>query len=174
MSEEHLLRAEAALRGSTSPITIEAFGVSWAAMGGIVNRQLECVKLTLVPCYEAFDLSPEALTAAVWSGEGRPPVGCVCELWAGVPPIDQFDRVKIIADDEGALVYRYLEGPAKGRYQSTTQGAVNFRPLRTAEQLAAEAREAAIAEMAEATRGAHNWNEAFGKLYDRGARLSDA
>lgn len=154
MSEEHLLRAEAALRGSTSPITIEAFGVAWAAIGGIVNRQLECVKLTLIPCREAVDLSPEALTATVWSGEGLPPVGCVCEFVSAMsdgeywhPELKSGVRVEIVAHfntghgsgDVAAFVFDHRSGR-----QVEQAIAKCFRPLRTAEQLAADAREAAI------------------------------
>lgn len=100
----------------------------WAPMG--FNR---CTQV---------DLSPETLTAAVWNGEGLPPVGCECAC----SPHANSSALLVVGFDELGPVGRWINGPDKGKYFSTAP--YQLSPLRTAEQLAAEAREKAIAEMA--------------------------
>lgn len=81
--------------------------------------------------------------AAEWDGQGLPPVGIECEA---VYESGAWHRVKVIGHDEGRIVFRWMEGRDKGRYGACAIS-VYFRPLRTAEQLAAEQRRAAIEEM---------------------------
>lgn len=102
---------------------------------------------------ECRGLSPEALTAAVWNGEGAPPAGCECEaMWCSEPL--EYLPVFIVGQDNGLTVFRWRAGKRKGEYgtfdpnESAPYGPL-FRPLRTAEQLAAEAREKAILAIAE-------------------------
>ncbi|HCH0514898.1 TPA: hypothetical protein NKO46_003544 [Pseudomonas aeruginosa] len=85
-----------------------------------------------------------------WDGQGLPPVGIEAEaIWDGAD-IAYF-RAKILAHDEGRVVFRWCEGKRKGQYESYAVlkfGSLPaFRPLRTPEQIAAEERAKAIEEM---------------------------
>jgi hypothetical protein len=85
-----------------------------------------------------------------WAGEGLPPVGLECEtLWSSTT--GEYVPVRIIAHDEDRAVVRFIGGERKGEYDSDRQhnnyGYPIFRPIRTAEQIAAEEREAAVKEM---------------------------
>lgn len=89
---------------------------------------------------------------APWNGEGLPPVGTVCEIVADNPH-EIFAHhmgapVRIIAhdiDSEGdtVAVYAWDDGEGCNEYHGLL--AECFRPLRTAEQIAADEREAAVA-----------------------------
>lgn len=119
--------------------------------------------------------SAELSPAAVWSGDGLPPIGCECEALAhdasGI-----WLPVKILAHDVGHAVYRLPNGAYRGDSEFFRGDPTRplFRPLRTAEQLAAEAREKAIDEMAEATEVGFPSRILLGDLYDAGYRKSDA
>lgn len=85
------------------------------------------------------------LTAPTWNGpeDGLPPVGLEVEvLWSSIN--EQYVTALILAHDEGRAVFRFTSGQRKGEYQAEristyNAGALsNFRPIRTAEQLAAE------------------------------------
>lgn len=102
-----------------------------------------------------------------WSGEGLPPVGTVCE-WH--PNVHGWVEVTILGHHGEDTWYI-----AKGEEHSQTcQNMAFFRPIRTAEQIAAEEREKAIDEMA-------GWagvtgldldieRRILGRLYDGGYR----
>lgn len=80
-----------------------------------------------------------------WDGMGLPPVGTVCEaLWSTVSGAATYATVKVLAHDEDRAVYRFLTLDRKGEYGSDTsahiQGFAAFRPIRTAEQIAADER----------------------------------
>ena len=86
-----------------------------------------------------------------WSGEGLPPVGTVCDL---IVKIDgKTTPVKILAhvtDDprfNPIAIYMPTDDPSAIVGQSV---ASRFRPIRTPEQIAAEERSAALAEMQKA------------------------
>lgn len=80
-----------------------------------------------------------------WNGEGLPPAGIECELMVNACPSMKYTRVKVIGHDEGRVVFRIAEGPNKGDYGADAQRQVLshpvFRPLLTAEQMAAKQRE---------------------------------
>jgi hypothetical protein len=88
-----------------------------------------------------FVYRPDSAQGAAWTGEGLPPVGTVCECqdesfkWkpGTIVYVGQGDgaMVAVMQADSGILIGE------KGE----------FRPLRTPEQIAAEEREKAIAEM---------------------------
>ncbi|HBN9476826.1 TPA: hypothetical protein L3869_001512 [Pseudomonas aeruginosa] len=87
------------------------------------------------------------LVPTSWDGKGFPPIGIEAEaIWDGAD-IAYF-RAKILAHDEGRVVFRWCEGKRKGQYGSYAVlkfGSLPaFRPLRTPEQIAAEEREKAI------------------------------
>lgn len=80
-----------------------------------------------------------------WDGEGLPPAGIECEWLQSVHPSVRYVRVKVIGLDEDRVVFRVAEGPNKGDYGADAQRQVLshpvFRPLLTAEQMAAKQRE---------------------------------
>lgn len=80
--------------------------------------------------------------APAWVGIGLPPVGLECEtLWSSTT--GEYVPVRIIAHDEDRAVVRFIGGERKGEYDSDRQHNDYcypiFRPIKTAEQLAAEA-----------------------------------
>lgn len=91
---------------------------------------------------------------AQWDGEGLPPVGVDCEvLWSTTTR--EYVTCRVVGHDEWSAVYRLTSGERKGGYESgrdevypiqgDPDGALpNFRPIKTAEQLAAEQREAEV------------------------------
>lgn len=115
---------------------------------------------------------------SAWSGVGLPPVGTVCEVKSGYGGIPTFMPCEVIAHFDGetrrcaAYVYTQHDG-TRLVGQGTEQA---FRPLRTPEQIAAEERKQAIAEMVYGACGAEPDGAnttAFmicGLLYDSGYR----
>lgn len=83
-----------------------------------------------------------------WNGEGNPPAGIECELMVNACPSMKYVRVKVIGHDEGRVVFRIAEGSNKGDYGADAQRQVLshpvFRPILTAEQMAARQREEKI------------------------------
>lgn len=112
-----------------------------------------------------------------WDGAGLPPVGTVCEaLWSTGSGAATYATVKVLAHDEDRAVYRFLTLDRKGEYGSDTlhsiQGFAAFRPIRTAEQIAADERRAAIDEMVRRF-ALHDldlvpWRDLFAQMYDAG------
>lgn len=182
-----------------------AYSLSWAGVTALIdwlavefNRSKSCPTIAdlinegyLPPLagdkvwqriMNSADLSPEVLTAAVWNGEGLPPVGCECEyMWNYRKEGSEYVPVKVLAHDESLVIVRVAGGKSKGELRESLGGNCGpgkgqpiFRPLRTAEQLAAEAREKAIDEMAEATEVGFPSRILLGDLYDAGYRKSDA
>ena len=91
-----------------------------------------------IGCPECGELS--APKVVEWDGEGEPPVGIECE-WR--PNVHGWVKVKILGRDGSDTWYR-----ASGEEHSQTcRNMAFFRPIRTAEQVAAEEREKAIKEM---------------------------
>lgn len=91
-----------------------------------------------------------------WNGEGLPPVGTVCQVTKGHKHefVKQFDgkRVRIVAhygsEDETPLaVFRVLDETRKTEAHYHALVARCFEPIKTAEQIAAEAKAKAMAEM---------------------------
>lgn len=92
--------------------------------------------------------------AAQWDGEGLPPVGVDCEvLWSSTTR--KYVTCRVVGHDESSAVFRYTSGERKGEYQCDSARTYGnpalpcFRPIKTAEQLAAEQREAEITRFAE-------------------------
>lgn len=109
--------------------------------------------------------------ASQWNGEGLPPVGTVCmvyphnTLWGFSSTSGH--RREILAY-HGDFVWLGNDCMA---LESTRIDKVDFKPLRTPEQLAAEARERAINEMRHiAEHDAHSRAVDYGALYDAGYR----
>lgn len=97
-----------------------------------------------------------------WTGEGLPPVGTVCEFAGFNPEETTFDDPSV--GDKVTVIGHYLSGcvqVAAFTYNcasnfgslNVSQGAQGcFRPIRTADQIAAEEREKAVAQMLEVIR----------------------
>jgi hypothetical protein len=95
----------------------------------------------------------ETLRPVAWNGEGWPPVGLKCEMrmwpngeWEGCQPVyyleqpsDHSDQVVVYQNSLSGDVCYILDPPCAG--------SIEFRPIRTPEQIAAEERAAAIEAM---------------------------
>lgn len=122
------------------------------------------------PAWMSDDLSrliPRPATPQ-WNGEGLPPVGAVVEaFYMGIP--------------QGVVTVRYAGQCMilwSGERNSEQCGAAEhylFRPIRTPEQLAAEAREKAVEEMWSVYWQPHavTAKEGLGLLYDAGYRKQE-
>ncbi|EMM5462834.1 TPA: hypothetical protein L5W23_005791 [Pseudomonas aeruginosa] len=118
----------------------------------------------------------EARPQEAWDGQGFPPIGIEAEaIWDGAD-IAYF-RAKILAHDEGRVVFRWCEGKRKGQYGSYAVlkfGSLPaFRPLRTPEQIAAEEREKAVGDMAMSIQGVPYQYPTLYALFDAGYRRQE-
>lgn len=96
----------------------------------------------------------ERLQPKPWSGpeDGLPPAGTVCESMWNESRGEWFKAKVFGANEHNQPIFRWEEGPKKYEYQASPlsghRGKPYFRPVKTSEQLAAEQRETAIADMA--------------------------
>lgn len=110
---------------------------------GNTERQADELRSIIL---DALNAKPEAVA---WNGEGKPPAGAVCEVWHKAPHKEWAHHVgkqaTIVCHDGPRAVYR-VESEQGVQYHGLGGGADGkswpFRPLRTAEQIAAEEREA--------------------------------
>lgn len=132
---------------------------------------------------EQWQAAVDALRAAEsspaeWNGEGLPPVDFECEVMGGGLPSTAFDweRCTILLINEGAdgkrqVCTRDFRGDLAIYYPEVDS--VYFRPIRTAEQIAAEERKRGIDEMhrisGEPSYGS-SIRACLGELYDAGYR----
>lgn len=95
-----------------------------------------------------------AVSPTAWNGpeDGLPPVGLEVEvLWSSVA--NSFCTGLIVGHDADRAVFRFTTGDRKGEYQADKlyfdrhKGQMNFRPIRTPEQIKAEQREKDIVEL---------------------------
>jgi hypothetical protein len=110
----------------------------------------------------------------LWNGEGLPPVGVTIEIshknaqpdWAN----PGFRETKIVAMGEQLMI---LEADGSGHEKVAKIADYHFRPIRTAEQIAAEEREAACRQLcidAGSTEQTYRQMETAYRLYDAGYR----
>lgn len=170
----------------------------WASMGGrmdfplgaqvrpMIERELkgqeECAhsEASRLGCPECgADFSRPRYVPKPWTGEGLPPEGLICEF-ARFPKTKEpkWAHVRILAH----LIDDRLSGPVavflplSGSAQCDQAVAECFRPIRTAEQIAAEKRKIAIWEMACDCGYGHNEDHGFevspifAAAYDKGYR----
>ena len=130
-----------------------------------------------------FEQLSEAVIAPAptWNGpeDGLPPIGLEVEvLWSSTKR--EYVTGKILAHDEDRALFRFTSGDRKGEYQADKPHSQhgsdlpNFRPIRTAEQLATEEREQQIDRLLAAlhsTRGSQIDYQLMAALYDAGARM---
>jgi hypothetical protein len=100
---------------------------------------------------------------ATWSGEGLLPVGTVCELRAH--KMNEWGRAVIKFASRNVVVWDWEGEPSTSGLCTRYAHEIEFRPIRTPEQIAAEEREKAIVELIADTDGALGPYEA-GKVYD--------
>lgn len=114
----------------------------------------------------------------VWNGEGLPPAGTVCEFRVKKSRVvSEFEKVRVQYLSEYTFVGLRLN-PKNGAETEVIchPSTANFRPIRTAEQIEADNREASIAEMvSSAIYQSHAITPAqakitCGRLYDAGYR----
>ena len=115
------------------------------------------VTIKMYPVYQAKSPKTPKKQEA-WDGEGLPPEKCDCEvLWSS--DTGEYVTATVLAHDQGGAIVRYTSGKNKGCISEQIVGCFNFkgcqipnfRPIKTAEQLAEEEREKAIADMMEVT-----------------------
>lgn len=84
--------------------------------------------------------------APVWSGEGLPPVGCVCEVLYDEHEVlgNTWLKAKIISHDDGNVVGRWLEGNTEN---TLFDYAINHRDYRQLRTDAERKRDAAVEQM---------------------------
>lgn len=127
-------------------------------------------------------LSQQALIprpSSAGSGEGLPPVGSVLEyMWNYKPEGSEYVQVEILVHDKGSAVMRTLDGPDPGVLRESRGGNCGpgrgqpiFRLIRTPEQIAADEREASVAEMLGLFGGTDSRDTyLMQRLYDAGYR----
>lgn len=105
--------------------------------------------LTVAPCVRPEDYVARPDT---WSGEGRPPVGTVCETTYddGKYRWGYWLKTKVLAYGEQRT---FVSQETRGKPGEWIEGGIcsegmKYRPIRTPEQIAAEERKAAIDKMA--------------------------
>lgn len=124
----------------------------------------------------ALDKSGYIARLVGWNGEGLPPVGTACEtLWSSTK--GEYMPVVVVGHDGDLAVVRFTAGERKGEYGADKERHQFqypiFRPIRTAEQIAAEEREKAIGEMIESVSKAERYTLSrfhAEALYDAGYR----
>lgn len=157
-------------------LTFNPFGRSWSGKPG-AHLELSLTQVSTVAA------------PATWNGEGLPPVGLECEqridfkkapaytiinlteLGVDVQKhLPRFQKVKILYASE-----KYVVSEANGVECMAPSSCVEFRPVRTAEQVAAEQRENGVQQMVDAISwGAHvpeTRRKIAYDLYDAGARM---
>lgn len=112
------------------------------------------------------------LKAEPWMGEGLPPVGTVCETVCG----GIIRKVEVLALTDTNILVRDIGGLEDGRewlHCHTSPGSRTWRPIRTPEQIAADERETALAEMVKIAKDqgpSSNQYQDMGAIYDAGYR----
>lgn len=119
-----------------------------------------------------------------WNGEGLPPVGTVCEYNAmplGKPK--KWHVVEVVYSSDWFIVLRCISAPEGHSDSEGVEISIDvlsdykedIRPIRTTEQLAAEAREAAIEAMDALVDidSVPTWRDALAALYDAGLRFPE-
>lgn len=109
--------------------------LSWSPFGRISEEVL----IGWTFCHPPEDES--ALIKEQWTGEGLPPDGTTCEHRTG--PGMNWSHATVLAHGEKKVFYRDRDGHEWTRPYSD----IEFRPIRTPEQIAAEEREAKAKEM---------------------------
>jgi len=153
----------------------------WVNVGEIQKERFDSLvfRPTQWGPYTTVEAAPQP-----WSGEdgSLPPVGLKCEtLWSSTT--GEYGTALILAHDENRAVYRLTSGERKGEYGSDVQHTnfgehlPIFRPIRTAEQIAAEERMSCAKEFHTLVCPEGKWHklnedarESWASIYDAGYR----
>jgi len=141
--------------------------VYWRVIEGVTVRAWAIqANGSLVECNSSstFNLERTDVIARIWGGWGLPPIGTECE---GMDETGEWGKCKI--------VHHTTQNPPKalavfGKDDSTVAFFIHYRPIRAAEQIAAEEREKAIGDMEKTTNYQITQSSARA-LYDAGYRL---
>jgi len=110
-----------------------------------------------------------------WDGKGMPPVGVDCEYRVGGGTwfecnIRYVTKPYIDCPVEVVMFARHLKGEQTG-VAGEGEGEVSFRPIRTPEQITADAREKAVREVYDSCSGqGRSVLEMLGEAYDAGRK----
>lgn len=127
-------------------------GNNWRSLQGSLLREHDILRTqppaddydTAIVTREQWQAAVDALNAAEWDGSGLPPVGAVCELWIGH---NEWVSCTVMCHDlSGAIPVAVV------RYAEHTYAAASpkiLRPIRTAEQIAAQEREKGVKQLIE-------------------------
>lgn len=121
--------------------------------------------VTIEDCNRPLIKRPE------WSGEGLPPVGTMCEIRSH--KLNEFSPATIKFASRNVVVWDWEAEPALNGLCTAYAHAIEIRPIRTAEQIAAEERENAAIEIVELIGWDRKSPEAMyaaERLYDAGYR----
>ena len=126
---------------------------AWIAMSNIGDQRLVEGLLAIIP-----------RPSPAWNGEGKPPVGTVCQWFS---PIYGWLGGKVVGHDGTLTVIAHNDG-----YTGCHPHEV--RPIRTPEQIAADEREAAIAEMVKLVADGQDYSVQFETLTPTAEYVKDA
>ena len=113
-----------------------------------------------------------------WTGEGLPPVGTVCEIRAH--KLNDWHEAKIAFSSRNVVVWDWVGEPSINGLCTAYAHAIEIRPIRTPEQIAAEERKTEILEMIDtfgldtAIWGRDAVMEICGHLWEAGYRKQEA
>ncbi|HCF4141250.1 TPA: hypothetical protein NIE10_006439, partial [Pseudomonas aeruginosa] len=111
----------------------------------------------------------EARPQEAWDGQGLPPVGIECETWHVCKPGDITVRKILFVGQSLVVMSDEFRGEVTGRLEK-----VQFRPIRTPEQIAAEEREKVAKDMATLMTGHEDHKGEWGCYVILGEILYDA
>ena len=136
-------------------------------MDVVPNRVFNNLKPALAATIEVYQI--KAAAPAPWNGEDLPPVGLEVEIKLKSTRADWCPATVLFCQDDALVIAWKAEGVAR----PTTLSAVDIRPIRTAEQIAAEERERVANEMVRrfafpASPQDIPWKGLFLQMYDCG------
>ena len=122
--------------------------------------------IKMYPVYQVK--SPERpKKQGAWNGNGKPPIGIECELHHSTWAESHWEKRVILYAGDSYLVTTEIGCDDE---RSSYIREMTFRPIKTAEQIAAEKRENAVNEMVDSLNRYNSIHEACGMLYDCGYR----
>ena len=137
----------------------------------------------MVPLYTQYGVTIEDCNRPLikrpeWDGEGLPSVGAICEIRSH--KLNDFSPATIKFASHNVIVWDWVDEPVLNGLCTAYVHAIEIRPLRTAEQIAADERAEAIKAMIEDSQPDYSAGEllnsseyvecAISALYDAGYR----
>lgn len=104
-----------------------------------------------------------------WTGEGLPPVGTVCEIRAH--RLNDWSKAEIKFAYRNVVVWDWVGEPSISGLCTAYAHAIEIRPIRTPEQIAADERDRAVREVYDSCNGqGRSVLEMLGEAYDAGRK----